>query len=180
MLNKVRRELEKVQKYILENEEAFGRHNLKLYDLFNQVSNQEMDKFYNFCEFYSEDFNNLLAEEGCEVYQVGRTSNFYLHDESIIDLFGEEVNIDNSITNALYHFGGCEDIEINGGEIDFDFIKRNIEEGYSTKEDIVEQLEYIIKDFYCDFYYWAKDIVFIYDAITDFKHYSLELFNDFE
>lgn len=180
--------------YFNRNINAFNYMDLKLHDVSYYCYSQfekdfpmldsEMDYFNMFCEdqymFFKEDLSESLGIDfGKMIYQLGRTSSFYLHDRNMIDIERNSIDIKNTISNFMYENYGSSYIEsytLESGLID---VNNDIYLTEEYIEDFEQELDYIINNLYDDVMYYCSDIVMVYDRIKDFKDNQVEIFKEF-
>lgn len=197
---KANEEIKKVADYLKEHEESFRSMNLKLYDAFYYFMSDEMkkdfpltyadntgrneyDDFYFFCEDSYNTFKEDLKENfGIDFSKmqnyIGRTSSFYLHDSSIVELENnknryEGICFDGTIYQAIDYYFNNEYgnfIDIKDGKVIID---------NDNLEDCENELDYIISDFYNDIVGYCKDIITVYEIIKNFKDNQVEYFKEY-
>ena len=167
----------KIANYISEHKNMFDYMDLKMHEASYWVYNnaedygftddEARDIFYAWCECSYEDFVYDLKENyGIDFnkirYQLGRTSKFYLHDESVITTGLElATNVDSVIDYMLeYNFSAYATLD--------DIYN----DDYTDKEELID---YIINDCYNDFIEWCKPIEIVYDYIINGKELFLHI-----
>lgn len=199
-ITKVNEEIKKVVDYLKEHEEAFQSMNLKLYDAFYYFMSDEMEKefpltyadnagrneyddFYFFCEdnydMFKEDLQESFGINFSKMcYHIGRTSSFYLHDDTIeLDRY-DNIDIDITIENFIceYYNDNYCNIENENVKIDEYYIDN---EDIDYSEEIENELDYIINDLYNDVVNYCKDIITVYEIIKNFKDNQVKYFKEY-
>lgn len=194
--------IKKVADYLKEHEESFRSMNLKLYDAFYYFMSDEMkkdfpltyadnagrneyDDFYFFCEDSYNTFKEDLKENfGIDfpVMQnhIGRTSSFYLHDRSIIEIISrryEDIDIDYTIENFIDYcynnqYGNFTEVKNGIINIDIDNTEEYIEE-------VEEEIDYVINNLYNDVVNYCENIITVYEIIKNFKDNQVEYFKEY-
>lgn len=130
-------------------------------------SNDENSYFYTFCDFSFDDFNDYLKENGIDFYKtvdhIGHTSKFYCYA-------GHDRDAETMINDFIYSEYG-DSYEIINGKFSFSH--------YYGVSEIINDLEYFIKNALNDFKAKTADAIKIYEYIKDFKQNQIEYFKDF-
>lgn len=188
---KANAELKKVMDYFTKNQEAFEAMNLKLHDAsFYAYRDIEKDYpdvleeynaddlFYWFCDNTYDQFTEWCAENSYAWEKrsyIGRTSWFYLHDNSIIEFTGrykDEFNWEYMLYNLIDHLGYNDtvpDITPEG----------KIDENDKWIEDCEANIEYIEKNFFNDVKREFKDVIQMYEYIKDTKDNQVDYFKEY-
>lgn len=181
------RELNKSVNLLLEHEDKWNDTlDLKLHDaccasidfeLNNAMvtfsSEEQSDWFSFFCEIEFDNFKDWLAEEGINsniMEYVGRTSQFYLgslHSSNLLD----------TLAAASYEYMD-NNLLITENQ-DGVFINKECLEYFDDIEDFVNALLSFTEAVYKEVEESLKDIIKVYDYITDFKKNQVEYFRDF-
>ena len=191
------KELNKVKDFLEKNEDAFYYMDLKLHDVsyycydglskdFPLCSKTGIDYFGDFCDINYEIFLGDLKEiYGIDFrdmhHQLGSTSKFYLHDRNLIDVNCNGIDYDETFYMFINEYS-----EANGYGIYTNFVngKIKIDEDYldairDYEEEVENEIDYIINDFYNDFIGYCEDIITVYKWIEDFKDNQLVYFKDY-
>lgn len=199
-ITKANEEIKKVVDYLKEHEEAFRSMNLKLYDANYYFMSDEMkkdfpltyadnagrneyDDFYFFCEdnydMFKEDLQESFGIDFSKMcYYIGRTSSFYLHDDTIeLDRY-DDIDIDVTIENFICEYYNDNYCNIENGSIKIDEYYLDHED-IDYSEEIEDELDYIINDIYNDVVNYCKDIITVYDIIKNFKDNQVEYFKEY-
>lgn len=176
-------QIRKVIGYLKQNEKYMDYMDLKLHDVsfydfetdfplcFKNDTNDEYSYFYLFCE----DNYNMFVEDLAENFninfekmkvQLGRTSSFYLQN------FYDK-NIDCLLENLSYDDACMNFTEFENGKI------KPYGEYTEEDEEVQEELDYFIDDFYNSVVKRFKDIIIVYDYIEDFKKNQVEYFKEY-
>lgn len=170
--------------YIKENDDALTNYtDLKLHDA-SYYSCVEMQKnfplcyendnkyseysyFYQFCEDSYDQFTDYLKENGIDFYKtvdyIGRTSKFYCFS-------GHDRDAETIINNFIYDEYG-DIFEITNGKFSFSH--------YYGVAEIINDLEYFVKNAVNDFKAKTADAITIYNYIKDFKENQIEYFKEY-
>lgn len=197
---KANEEIKKVADYLKEHEEAFQSMNLKLYDAFYYFMSDEMkkefplaysdnegrnecDDFYFFCEdsynMFKEDLEMNFGIDFSEMQNyIGRTSSFYLHDSSIVELENnnhkyEGIYFDGTIYQAIDYYFNNE----YGNYIGIKDCKVIVDN--DNLENCEEEIDYIINNLYNDVLNYCKDIITVYEIIKNFKNNQVKYFKEY-
>lgn len=181
-IKKAKQELKKIFDYIAENRDALtGYTDLKLHDTsyyaYSEMENDfplcyaddngsEYDYFYRFCESSFDQFIEDLHENGIDfektIARLGRTSSFYCfsgHDRDAETMINDFIYDDYSsfeIINGAFSFFNCFGIS-----------------------EIINDLEYFVKNALSDFKAKTADAITIYSYIQDFKQNQIDYFKEF-
>lgn len=197
---KANEQIKKVVDYLKEHEEAFKSMNLKLYDVSYYFMNNEMEEKFPLTYADNEgrngwsdfdwfcDDNYRMFKEDLEMnfginfskmcYYIGRTSSFYLHDDTIeLDRY-DNTDIDATIENFICEYYNDNYCNIENGTIQIDeYYLDNEDIDYS--EEIENELDYIISDLYNDVVNYCKDIITVYEIIKNFKDNQVKYFKEY-
>lgn len=188
---KANTELKKVMDYFTKNQAAFESMNLKLHDAsyyaycdieedYPDVLEEYNadDLFYWFCENTYDQFKEWCTENSYawdKRSYIGRTSSFYLHDDSLIEFTGRyrnEFKWEYMLYNLIDHFGYNDtvpDITPEG----------KIDENDKWIEDCKANIEYIEKDFFNDVKREFDDVIQMYEYIKDTKDNQVDYFKEY-
>lgn len=182
-IKKAKQELKKIFDYINENRDALtGYTDLKLHDVsfycYDDMKNDfplcyaaddqnsEYNYFYSFCEMSFDQFKEDLSENGIDFYKtvdyIGHTSKFYCYA-------GHDRDAETMINNFLYD--DYTSFEIENGRFSFS--------GFHGTGEIINDLEYFIKNAFNDFKAKTADAITIYNYINDFKQNQIEYFKEY-
>ena len=181
-IKQAKQELQKIFDYIAENNDALTDYtDLKLHDAsyycYSEMENDfplcyendngsEYNYFYTFCEFSFDDFNEYLRENGIDFYKtvdyIGHTSKFYCYS-------GHDRDAETMINDFLYD--DYSSFEIINGAFSFSH--------YYGVAEIINDLEYFVKNALNDFKAKTADAITIYNYIEGFKDSQIEYFKEF-
>lgn len=184
--------LKKLKDYIEEHNDMFGYMDLKLHDVsfycyrdlendFPLVVERGGDNiFYDFCEESYNDFTNCWCDyEGIDFEKMrrflGRTSKFYLTE------WDNDDTIDTIVQQIIDKYANCYASCYSDIYIDFNcqyFIDTDCIIDEDAKDNIEEDLNFIIEDLWKDFYSDIEDVEKVYKYITDFKENQVEYFKE--
>ena len=184
--------LKKLKDYIEEHNDMFGYMDLKLHDVsfycykdlendFPLVAERGGDNiFYDFCKESYNDFVNCWCDcEGINFKKMrrflGRTSKFYLTE------WDNDDTIDTIVQQIIDKYASCYASCYSDIYIDFNcqyFIDTDCIIDEDAKDNIEEDLNFIIEDLWKDFYSDIKDVEKVYKYITDFKKNQVEYFKE--
>ena len=198
------KELNKVKDFLEKNEDAFQYMDLKLHDVSYYCGSEEMKEEFPLCSQYVDNYNYDINyfNDFCDInyetflgdlkeiygidfrdmyHQLGRTSKFYLHDRNLIDVNCNGIDYDETFYMFINEYS-----EANGYGIYTNFVngKIKIDEDYldairDYEEEVENEIDYIINDFYNDFIGYCEDIITVYKWIEDFKDNQLVYFKDY-
>ena len=183
-IKQAKSELKKIFDYIKENNDALTNYtDLKLHyasfyfyrDMQNDFplcyadddKNSEYNYFYRFCESsfdqFTEDLQNDKIDFHKTVDYIGRTSKFYCYA-------GHDDDAETMINDFIYSEYGDE-YEIKNGAFSFSH--------YYGVSEIINGLEYFVKNAFNDFKAKTADAITIYNYINDFKQNQIEYFKEY-
>jgi hypothetical protein len=184
-LKQAKQELNKIFDYIKENNDALtGYTDLKLHDAsfycYRDMQNDFplcyatyshnddfYDYFYRFCESsfdqFTEDLNEKRIDFEKTIDRIGHTSKFYCYA-------GHDENAETMINDFIYSEYGDE-YEIKNGAFSFSH--------YYGVSEIINGLEYFVKNAFNDFKAKTADAITIYKYIEDFKQNQIEYFKEY-
>ena len=197
---------DKINDLIMEHEGLLSvlgsTYNLKLHDIAYKANEKDYDKYFeNFCSTNYQDFKEFTKEKDCDLIQVGRTSSFFIADESIIDKY-ECYDLQQSNNNfekiifLLDYYLSSEYISV-GFNIDdmitIDYNRQLVEDiGSNLMDFFKEYREYLTDDnkrispleifingfdiFINNYFYGVTEVA---DYINNFKENQLKLWNEF-
>ncbi len=193
LINKANAELIRIKAYFENNKEAFEPMDLKLHDAsyyacskaeedFPLLKANEYDfndAFYDFCEInydqMVEDFN-YHGYDWNKRKQLGRTSSFWLHDNSIIDMDRRKAD-DRYIWKTT--FAGLID-KFGWNDCCPDFTEEGlIDTNDQYLPDCEANLDYIANEFYDDIVKEFDGVIKMYDYISDFKANQVKYFKEY-
>ena len=170
--------------YIKENDDALtGYTDLKLHDVSfycyrdmqndfplccaDDDQNSEYNYFYDFCEISFDQFKEDLSENGIDFYKtvdyIGHTSKFYCYA-------GHDRDAETMINDFIYNEYG-DSYEIIKGKFSFSH--------YYGVAEIINDLEYFVKNALNDFKAKTADAITIYNYINDFKQNQVDYFKEY-
>lgn len=193
LINKANAELIRIKAYFENNKEAFEPMDLKLHDAsyyayskaeedFPLLKEDEYnfdDAFYDFCEVSYDEMVGDFRYNGYDWdkrQQLGRTSSFWLHDNSIIDM-------DRRRADDLYiwktTFAGLID-KLGWNDCCPDFTEEGlIDTDDQYLPDCEANLDYIANEFYNDIVREFDGVIKMYDYINNFKAKQVEYFKEY-
>lgn len=180
--------LKKLKDYIEEHNDMFGYMDLKLHDVsfycykdlendFPLVAERGGDNiFYDFCEEEYDNFTNCWCDwEGIDFEKMrrflGRTSKFYLTE------WDNDDTVDTIIQNIVDKYAVWYSNIFIGVDCKY-YLDENCIIDDDAKEDIEEELDFIINDLWKDFHSDIEDVEKVYKYITDFKENQVEYFKE--
>ena len=182
-IKQAKSELKKIFDYIKENNDALTNYtDLKLHDASfyfyrdmqndfplcyaDDDKNSEYNYFYSFCEISFDQFKEDLSENGIDFYKtvdyIGHTSKFYCYA-------GHDRDAETMINDFLYD--DYSSFEIENGKFSFSH--------YYGVSEIINDLEYFVKNALNDFKAKTADAIEIYKYIEDFKQNQVNYFKEF-
>lgn len=195
LINKANAELIRINAYFENNKEAFEPMDLKLHDasyyawskakedfpLLEANENFDFDDaFYDFCEI---NYDQMVEDFDYQGYdwdkrkQLGRTSSFWLHDNTIINM--DRCKADDryiwitTFAGLIYKLGWndcCPDFTEEG----------LIDTNDQYLPDCEANLDYIANgEFYDDIVKEFDGVIKMYDYISDFKAKQVEYFKEY-
>ena len=207
LIDKANAEITRIHAWIMEHEDAFQYMDLKLHDVSFWCGGKEMQEkyplcykndegkwgddcyFYMFCEDHYRMFVEDLKENfGIDFkdfyYQLGRTSSFYLHNESIVQLYRHEVCMGGTMDGIMNNLYGHNNwIWYNdNGTINEEKTLSGYEDYMSSEEEILEnienELDFIINEAYDELVKEMSDVLKVYEYIKNFKENQVEIFKE--
>lgn len=194
------KEIDRAKQYLKENETAlFEYHDLKLHDanyycytdfekdfpLLAENSNA-YDEFYAYCEITFDTFQEDIKSE-CDadfrelVQYLGRTSKFYINDFS-----NNYLNVEKSISGAIYDLFDSFDLWHNCVELNDDANEIYISDYYTTDDnlheyadEIADDLNHITQDFYNYVVEHCAPFIKCYEILKAFKDNQVDGFKEF-
>ena len=185
-------QIAKVVDFLKENEEKWGYTDLKLHD----VSMYDFEKDFPLCcendtnnEYgYFDDFCNLqynmFIEDLAQNFnidfdkirkQLGRTSSFYLQD-FVITYGNHKIDYTDTLIELWNNINGSYGMNL----LDFEEEKLIVIDDTDGYEDeLEEELNYFINEFYNDVIKYTKDTIVVWDYIESFKENQVEYFKDY-
>lgn len=206
LFDKANEQITQIRAWIMEHEDAFQYMDLKLHDVSFWCGGKEMQEkyplcyekdfgkyeysyFYIFCEdeyrLFLEDLKENFGIDFKDFhYQLGRTSSFYLHDQSIIQLRSHKIDMGDTmegIMNNLYGWNNWIFYNDNG-TINEEKTLSGYEDYISSEEEILEhienELDFIINEAYNELVKEMKNVLVVYDYIHNFKENQVEYFKE--
>lgn len=202
LIDKANAEITRIHAWIMEHEDAFQYMDLKLHDAsFYEYIDMEKDfplcfaenehcsansYFYRFCESSYDQMTEDFNERGIEFkrYQLGRTSSFWLHDESIIQFERYRLHMGGTMDGIMNNLYGHNNwIWYNdNGTINEEKTLSGYEDYMSSEEEILEnienELDFIINEAYDELIKEMSDVLKVYEYIKDFKENQVEYFKE--
>ena len=197
---------DKINDLMMEHEKLLSvlgkTYNLKLHDIAYKANEEDYDKYFeNFCSTNYQDFKEFTKEKDCDLIQVGRTSSFFIADESIIDkyecydlqqsnnnfekiIFLLDYYLSSEYTSVGFNIDDMITIDYNRQLVEdigsnlMDFFKEYKE--YLTDDDKrISPLEIFVEGFnnFIEEYFYG--ITEVADYINNFKENQLKLWNEF-
>lgn len=179
-LKQAKSELKKIFDYIKENNDALTSYtDLKLHDAsfycYRDMQNDfplcyadnygEYNYFYRFCDSsfdqFTEDLNEKRIDFEKTIDRIGHTSKFYCYS-------GHDDDAETMINDFLYD--DYSSFEIENGRFSFS--------QYYGMGEIINDLEYFVKNAFNDFKAKTADAITIYNYIQDFKQNQIEYFKE--
>ena len=180
-LKQAKQVLKDIFSYIEENRDALTEYtDLKLHDAsfycyrnmsddfplcYANDENGEYSYFYRFCDQSFDQFKENLNEKKIDFFKtvdyIGHTSKFYCYA-------GHDENAENIINDFI---AGDYSFDIENGRFSFS--------QYYGMSEIINDLEYFVKNALNDFKEKTADAVTIYNMIKNFKENQTEYFKEF-
>lgn len=187
MIHKANKELSKLKKWFEDSKEAFETMDLKLYDVSSfcwrhteEYPQFNLDvEFQWFCDDSYEQMVEYFKESDYDWdkrKQLGRTSSFWLHDNSIIDMDRRQADDkfiwDSTFYGLLNRFGYNDTMDFTTeGMIDID-------DEYLV--DCEANLKYIADgEFFVDVIREFDGVLKMYEYIKDFKDNQVKYFKEY-
>lgn len=160
---------------------------LKLHDLYYDINGDDIDNFYNFCDYEYDIFVETVSFYNVELIYMTKSqkhfcvgSNNILKDSYDIELFNNETSLlkrkmlilDNCICRNI-----SRSLNIYDNSKDFDEMARYIYSGCSSDDEIIQEIISTIKS---DLLNDLRDINYTYEYIEDFKDKQIGLFMDYK
>lgn len=181
-LKQAKQVLKDIFSYIDENRDALTEYtDLKLHDASfycyrdmekdfplcyaDDDKNSEYSYFYRFCDSsfdqFTEDLNEKRIDFEKTIDRIGHTSKFYCYA-------GHDENAENIINDFI---AGDYSFDIENGRFSFS--------QYYGMGEIINDLEYFVKNALNDFKEKTGDAIELYNYIKDFKENQIEYFKEF-
>lgn len=205
LVDKANEEIQRIKDWYSEHKAAFDYMDLKLHDVsfycyekmkenfplcYENDKSGEYSYFYAFCEQEYDSFiEDLKGNFGINFiqdyhFQLGRTSSFYLHDQSIFMLSGHRINWEYTIYNMIYRgFSSIVSVECDkDGKVDLNktllSFKESEIDSEKTIKELFEELKWLATKMVSDVTKQFEDMLKVYEYIRDFKGNQVKIFEE--